>query len=923
MVFMYNYSVDQTLIRGFFLRIKISNSGLSIIELLMAVGLLSMSVLFFNDVQKEISEETTALKADSQAVSVFNESFNYLRQVPVCESYFKGLTLEPNETYFDESGDDDFSVISTDGKDEYGEEKGYPVLKEGEYLDDNNTLLVKELSIRTDERKAFFVLELERMRGAGLKLIKREFALNIYKNNENLVTSCFDANLNIELTVKSKACQGFDGLSYNKETGECTAKIRPPSGGPCGEVAVDFKYDPATHSYKMDTENPYGVNSLDPCDDSIYGPDGDLDGDGIPNKDDPDIDGDGYPNASDIAPYDASRPKAGDFDGDGTPDSEDDDDDGDGVPDGEDTDPNDPNIPESQPDFDGDGIPDKTDPDDDNDGYPDETDPDDFNPDIPGPDTDGDGVPDSEDPDDDNDGVPDEEDPDPTNPDIPEPDSDGDGVPDGSDNCPDTAGPNNGCPCDECEFSNGIDANGCAQCVQATQCNLNGAFSSVSLEQCPEAAVVIVNDENGYECSYCSCPVVEEGCPNIQVGDNGCQYCVYESCPEGQDPCPCNNNTCTSEMGFEEKDGFLGFFCNEVEPIIDCKTRWVDVEIIDLQIPIGETEIEVSAKPGANHGDDNHTICACDAEDKTKKTCPKIQEIEIEREANSCGTKCNDPEIEIAPEGSVQWIEEEITIPNGDCESETTTDVLTDCDCTGRSDIIECKTWNVFSVTKATSECGDSCSLPESKSYDEDWNSITETEVNSGNFFVDVIDYDCDCGAAAGEDSGCPEIIIEDPEQLCGRPGQACCEGETSCEEGTVCLPGNICIACGGLGQPCCGEEGSYSCSTETGFCNETAEIPSCCGGEGEPPCICEGDNCGCQEGTITNENGECESCGDDNQICCSEEAGACNEEGSQCLESNTCGPCGSDGQAPCPESGCDEGIQVVPAIGGEKSQSG
>ncbi len=50
---------------------------------------------------------------------------------------------------------------------------------------------------------------------------------------------------------------------------------------------------------------------------------GDLDGDGIPNGEDPDVDGDGIPNGQD-----------GDDDGDGIPDNEDDDDNGDGIPDG-------------------------------------------------------------------------------------------------------------------------------------------------------------------------------------------------------------------------------------------------------------------------------------------------------------------------------------------------------------------------------------------------------------------------------------------------------------------------------------------------------------------------------------------------------------------------------------------------------------
>ena len=82
-------------------------------------------------------------------------------------------------------------------------------------------------------------------------------------------------------------------------------------------------------------------------------PDGDADGDGIPNGSDPDVDGDGTPNESDP-----------DVDGDGTPNGSDPDVDGDGTPNG------------SDPDVDGDGTPNESDPDADGDGIPNESDPD-------------------------------------------------------------------------------------------------------------------------------------------------------------------------------------------------------------------------------------------------------------------------------------------------------------------------------------------------------------------------------------------------------------------------------------------------------------------------------------------------------------------------------------------------------------------
>jgi hypothetical protein len=141
----------------------------------------------------------------------------------------------------------------------------------------------------------------------------------------------------------------------------------------------------------------------------------DLDGDGIPNCEDPDDDADGITDSEDEYPHD--------HDNDGIPDGKDEDDDNDGILDSEDDDyvGNPPEFPErkkpmkrhrermeSRPpmgdnDLDGDGINDSEDPDDDGDGIEDSED------EYPH-DHDNDGIPDGRDDDDDNDGIPDSED---------------------------------------------------------------------------------------------------------------------------------------------------------------------------------------------------------------------------------------------------------------------------------------------------------------------------------------------------------------------------------------------------------------------------------------------------------------------------------------------------------------------------------
>ncbi|XP_021711628.1 uncharacterized protein LOC5577238 isoform X3 [Aedes aegypti] len=150
----------------------------------------------------------------------------------------------------------------------------------------------------------------------------------------------------------------------------------------------------------------------------------DLDGDGIPNDQDPDDDNDGIPDSQD-----------NDDDNDGIPDAEDMDDDNDGVPDSVD-----PDSKMLANDLDGDGIPNDKDDDDDNDGIPDSEDPDDDN----------DGVPDVQDTDDDNDGIPDFKDKDSTVkindldgdgiPNEEDDDDDGDGIPDAEDDDDDNDG---------------------------------------------------------------------------------------------------------------------------------------------------------------------------------------------------------------------------------------------------------------------------------------------------------------------------------------------------------------------------------------------------------------------------------------------------------------------------------------------------
>jgi len=95
----------------------------------------------------------------------------------------------------------------------------------------------------------------------------------------------------------------------------------------------------------------------------------DMDGDGVPDSEDPDIDGDGVDNEEDAFPRDASEHK--DTDGDGIGDNKDPDIDGDGLDNADDAFPEDPN---EWSDMDGDGIGDNSDDDIDGDGQKNEED---------------------------------------------------------------------------------------------------------------------------------------------------------------------------------------------------------------------------------------------------------------------------------------------------------------------------------------------------------------------------------------------------------------------------------------------------------------------------------------------------------------------------------------------------------------------
>jgi type IX secretion system PorP/SprF family membrane protein len=114
-------------------------------------------------------------------------------------------------------------------------------------------------------------------------------------------------------------------------------------GCPPGKLPADF--DPRKF---MEGDLPTSADARG----KRFGPNSDIDGDGIPNDKDPDIDGDGIPNDQDP-----------DMDGDGIPNDDDPDMDGDGIPN------------DLDPDMDGDGVPNDRDLDTDGDGVPNSKDP--------------------------------------------------------------------------------------------------------------------------------------------------------------------------------------------------------------------------------------------------------------------------------------------------------------------------------------------------------------------------------------------------------------------------------------------------------------------------------------------------------------------------------------------------------------------
>lgn len=163
--------------------------------------------------------------------------------------------------------------------------------------------------------------------------------------------------------------------------GGCPTDTQPATSagtrGPASGSIANPCYDPVTSEYYPDCptailEQVFAIFSQQ----QQQARENDIDGDGIPNEDDPDVDGDGQPNGSD-----------NDIDGDGLPNGHDPDADGDGKSGADD------------PDEDGDGLCDRFDLNDDGDGLFDDEDEDD----------DGDGDDDDDDDEEDDDDDDDEE----------------------------------------------------------------------------------------------------------------------------------------------------------------------------------------------------------------------------------------------------------------------------------------------------------------------------------------------------------------------------------------------------------------------------------------------------------------------------------------------------------------------------------
>jgi len=184
---------------------------------------MATSVIFLMQIKSDLNEKSVALRADSRSVSLFNEVFNTMRQYDVCMSYFH------NETFIDgQLTNFPIDSIHTDGK------GGKDLLtEEGGFIDENETLKVKDISVEARGKKVYLVMIFERIEGAGLKEVKREFAVNVKRNANNVVYDCFDIGVNIRRTVRAKTCQGYDevGVLDTAADGsfECKQRIMPPA----------------------------------------------------------------------------------------------------------------------------------------------------------------------------------------------------------------------------------------------------------------------------------------------------------------------------------------------------------------------------------------------------------------------------------------------------------------------------------------------------------------------------------------------------------------------------------------------------------------------------------------------------------------------------------------------------------------------
>ncbi|XP_058464369.1 uncharacterized protein LOC131438382 isoform X5 [Malaya genurostris] len=281
-----------------------------------------------------------------------------------------------------------------------------------------------------------------------LNLHQCSYSCQHEKREKQFESNCYERQ---EQKLRLAALQDNDSEDDVVDESDGSTAADGNTGGT--PTSNDLDGDGIPNDQDPDDDNDGILDSQDDDDDNDGIPDAedlDDDNDGIPDSVDPDskmtandLDGDGIPNDQDD-----------DDDNDGIPDAQDDDDDNDGIPDVQDNDDDNDGIPDSMDsdakskgnDLDGDGIPNDRDDDDDNDGIPDNLDPDDDNDGIPDhldSDDDNDGIPDSRDKDAvskhndlDGDGIPNEEDDDDDNDGIPDKeddDDDNDGIPDSED----------------------------------------------------------------------------------------------------------------------------------------------------------------------------------------------------------------------------------------------------------------------------------------------------------------------------------------------------------------------------------------------------------------------------------------------------------------------------------------------------------